>query len=102
LTLLLILRIGGVNTVTGALFGGIVLAAFPILQEHVPSVPALNYLLTGFAAVSIGRDPNGLGGRIAAAAERVRAGRATPPTSRLGARERPVELEEVRLVGAAG
>ncbi len=101
LTLLLVLRIGGINTVTGALFGGVVLASFPILQEHVPSVPALNYLLTGIAAVSIGRDPNGLGGRIGEIAERLRAGRGAPPGSR--AAERPsvdaLELEEVRLVG---
>ena len=64
LTMLLILRVGGINTVTGALFGGVVLATFPLLQEHVPSNWPLSYLLTGIAAVSIGRDPNGIGGRV--------------------------------------
>jgi hypothetical protein len=109
LTLLLVLRVGGVNTVTGALLGGVVLAAFPILQEHTPSVPQLNYLLTGIAAVSIGRDPNGLGGRIAEAGARLRAAldRNAPPgsSSRLEAdaqRTGSPELEEARLAGVAG
>jgi branched-chain amino acid transport system permease protein len=101
LTLLLLLRVGGVNTVTGALFGGIVLASFPLLQEHAPSIPSLNYLLTGIAAVSIGRDPNGLGGRVSDAAERLRARRATPPTNRSGVGDRRelVDVEEVHLAG---
>jgi branched-chain amino acid transport system permease protein len=104
LTLLLLLRVGGINTVSGALFGGIVLASFPFLQEHVPSNWPLAYLLTGIAAVSIGRDPNGIGGRIAEAAERLRARRTKPPGDRLPASRRgdDLELEEVRLVGAPG
>jgi branched-chain amino acid transport system permease protein len=104
LTMLLILRVGGINTVTGALFGGIVLASFPLLQEHVPSNWPLAYLLTGIAAVSIGRDPNGVGGRIAELAERLRARRTGPPGDRLPASQHgdDLELEEVRLVGAPG
>jgi branched-chain amino acid transport system permease protein len=102
LTLLLILRVGGINTVTGALFGGIVLASFPMLQEHVPSNWPLSYLLTGIAAVSIGRDPNGIGGRIAEAAEKLRARRGTPPPDTASATDHrdALELEEVRLVRA--
>ncbi|MBK5307998.1 MAG: ABC transporter permease [Frankiaceae bacterium] len=104
LTLLLVLRVGGINTVSGALFGGAVMASFPMLQEHVPSNWPLAYLLTGIAAVSIGRDPNGLGGRIAELAERLRANRSGPPADRLRASQRgdDLELEEVRLVGVAG
>ncbi|MEO6204996.1 MAG: ABC transporter permease [Mycobacteriales bacterium] len=104
LTLLLVLRVGGINTVTGALFGGVVLASFPILQEQVPSVPALSYLLTGLAAVSIGRDPNGLGGRIAVIADRLRAGRSAPPGAIAGAPPRLDEsdVEEVHLAGVPG
>ena len=102
LTLLLILRVGGINTVTGALFGGVVLASFPLLQEHVPSNWPLSYLLTGIAAVSIGRDPNGIGGRIAEAAEKLRARRGAPPpdTSSASDHRDALELEEVRLVRA--
>jgi branched-chain amino acid transport system permease protein len=104
LTLLLMLRVGGINTVTGALFGGAVLASFPLLQEHVPSNWPLAYLLTGIAAVSIGRDPNGVGGRIADLAERLRARRTGPPGDRLQAPQHgdDLELEEVHLVGAPG
>ncbi|MDT7570245.1 MAG: hypothetical protein QOE05_419 [Actinomycetota bacterium] len=104
LTLLLMLRVGGINTVTGALFGGAVLASFPLLQEHVPSNWPLAYLLTGIAAVSIGRDPNGIGGRVAELAERLRARRSGPPGDRLRAPQHgdDLELEEVHLVGAPG
>lgn len=99
LTLLLILRVGGINTVTGALFGGIVLASFPMLQEQVPANWPLSYLLTGIAAVSIGRDPNGIGGRVAELAHRLRANRTGPPADRMPA---PQLEEEVRLVGVPG
>lgn len=73
LTLLLALRIGGVNTVTGALFGAVTVALFPTLQNHFPQVPALAFLLTGLAAISIGRDPDGFGGQVSRIGERLRA-----------------------------
>ncbi|HUR13771.1 MAG TPA: hypothetical protein VM097_04680, partial [Mycobacteriales bacterium] len=76
LALLLSLRIGGVNTVTGALFGALTVAMFPTLQSHAPSIPQLSYLLTGLAAVSIGRDPDGFGGQVSRLGERLRAGAA--------------------------
>jgi branched-chain amino acid transport system permease protein len=75
LSLLLALRIGGVSTVTGALFGAVSLAFFPVLQAHVPSEVQLAYLLTGLAAVSLGRDPDGFGGQLARAGEQLRAAR---------------------------
>ncbi|HUR51380.1 MAG TPA: ABC transporter permease [Mycobacteriales bacterium] len=73
LALLLSLRIGGVSTVTGALFGALAVSLFPTLQDHVPSIPQLSYLLTGLAAVSIGRDPDGFGGQVSRLGERLRA-----------------------------
>jgi branched-chain amino acid transport system permease protein len=92
LALLLALRIGGVSTVTGALFGALTVSLFPTLQNHVPSVPNLSYLLTGLAAVSIGRDPDGFGGQVSRLGERIRA--------RAAARQHPapVEVEEAVLV----
>jgi branched-chain amino acid transport system ATP-binding protein len=72
LVMLLLLRIGGVNTATGAFLGGMVYALFPILQQQLPSLPNLAFLLTGVGAISVGRDPNGMGGRIAAVGERLR------------------------------
>ena len=75
LSLLLALRIGGVSTVTGALLGALSVAFFPLLQAHVPSEVQLAYLLTGLAAVSLGRDPDGFGGQLARAGEQLRATR---------------------------
>jgi branched-chain amino acid transport system permease protein len=72
LSLLLALRIGGVSTVTGALLGALSVASFPAVQAHVPSSLQLSYLLTGLAAVSIGRDPDGFGGQISRAGARLR------------------------------
>jgi hypothetical protein len=86
------LRIGGVSTVTGALFGALTVSLFPTLQNHVPSIPNLSYLLTGLAAVSIGRDPDGFGGQVSRLGELIRA--------RAAARQHPapVEVEEAVLV----
>ena len=81
LSLLLALRIGGVNTVTGALLGALSVAAFPTVQAHVPSSVQLAYLLTGVAAVSIGRDPDGLGGQLSRAGARIRWALGSPDLS---------------------
>jgi branched-chain amino acid transport system permease protein len=82
LALLLALRIGGVNTVTGAAFGALTTALFPLMQDRIdnPRIQ-LAYLLTGLAAISVGRDPDGVGGQIskAGAALRARFGRASGP-----------------------
>jgi len=75
LVALLLARVGGINTATGALLGAFVFALYPVLQQHFPSLGNLQYLLTGLAAVSVGRDPNGIGGRIATVAERLRPSR---------------------------
>ena len=91
LALLLSLRIGGVSTVTGALFGALTVSLFPTIQDHVPSVPQLTYLLTGLAAVSIGRDPDGFGGQVSRLGERIRARGA------LRSHPEPVEVEEAVL-----
>jgi branched-chain amino acid transport system permease protein len=75
LVALLLARVGGINTATGALLGAFVFALYPVLQQHFPSLGNLQYLLTGLAAISVGRDPNGIGGRIATVAERLRPSR---------------------------
>lgn len=70
LVVLLLARVGGINTATGALFGGLVFILFPAVEPHLPaSFGQLQYLLTGLAAVSVGRDPNGAGGRVAQIAD---------------------------------
>jgi branched-chain amino acid transport system permease protein len=75
LSLLLALRIGGVSTVTGAVIGAASVAYFPLMQAHVPSEVQLAYLLTGLAAVSLGRDPDGFGGQLGRLGEQLRAAR---------------------------
>ncbi len=73
LVVLLLARIGGINTATGALLGAATLTVFQISQPHLPQwVGQLQYTLTGLAAISVGRDPNGFGGKIARLIERVR------------------------------
>ena len=97
LILLLLVTIGGINTVSGALIGGLVFALFPVMQEHISFLKggSLQYLLTGLGAMSLGRNPNGLAGQMAELGERVKA--------RLPRRrEEPVVSGEVdRLAGVA-
>jgi branched-chain amino acid transport system permease protein len=74
LFLLLIITIGGINTVSGALLGGIFLAMFPVIAGHLPArFTQLAYLGTGFAAISLGRNPSGVVGQLSAASDRWRA-----------------------------
>src|SRR3954453_7743858 len=72
LVALLLARIGGINTATGVLLGAFTFALFPTFLPYLPSFLQNQFLLTGIAAVSVGRDPNGIGGRIAQGAEWVR------------------------------
>jgi branched-chain amino acid transport system permease protein len=96
LVLLLTLRIGGVSTVTGALFGAVTVALFPTLQDHVPQVPQLAFLLTGLAAISVGRDPDGVGGQVSRLGEKLRARAAARGYGDAG--EAPETFEEQVLV----
>jgi branched-chain amino acid transport system permease protein len=75
--LFLILRVGGVKTITGALVAGIITAELPVLQQRVPALAGLAFLVTGIAALSVGRNPGGLGGLLSDLGSR-RA--STPPT----------------------
>ena len=72
LVALLLARIGGINTATGVLMGAFVFALFPVFVPHLPHFMSNQFLLTGRAALSVGRDPNGIGGRIAQGAEQLR------------------------------
>ena len=97
LALLLALRVGGINTITGAVFGAFIIAIFPVLKQHLEFLPdklQLEYLLTGLAAVSIGRDPDGLGGQFSKLGAKLRAYRGTPPATPTGI----PEFQEAQLV----
>ena len=66
LVLLLLVTIGGVNTVTGALFGGLSLAFPEFINPHIPEqFQQLTYLGTGFGAIGLANNPIGVSGQIA-------------------------------------
>jgi branched-chain amino acid transport system permease protein len=57
--LLLVVTISGINTVTGALAGGLTFGLFPRIQQHFPRLRNLAYTLIGLGAIGIARNPNG-------------------------------------------
>jgi branched-chain amino acid transport system permease protein len=88
LTVLLLARVGGINTATGALLGAASLTFFAVIAPHTLHVfgvtiqlGAMQYLLTGLAAISVGRDPNGISGRFANIIELFRAATPTKPAA---------------------
>ena len=104
LALLLAVRVGGINTITGAIFGAFTITIFPEIQKHVHGLPdklQLAYLLTGLAAVSVGRDPDGLGGQFSKLGQRLRSLRPPPSSPSSTPSKAPSdapEFEEARLV----
>jgi branched-chain amino acid transport system permease protein len=60
LPLLLIAVVCGVTSVTGAAVGGVFLTLLPVLQSSYPRLAGLAFVVIGFGAVALGRDPNGL------------------------------------------
>lgn len=64
LPLLLLAVVCGVTSVTGAAIGGVALMLLPVLQSDHPTIAGLIVAVIGFAAVALGRDPNGLANRL--------------------------------------
>ena len=65
LVLLLLVTIGGVNTITGAFLGGLFLAVANIVTPHVPEkYRQITFIGTGLGAMSLGRNPNGVAGQL--------------------------------------
>lgn len=60
LPLLLLAVVCGVTSVTGAALGGVGLMLLPVLQSSRPELAGLVFVVLGFGAVALGRDPNGL------------------------------------------
>ncbi len=96
LPVLLMAVIGGITTVSGALFGGLLLGILQT-QEATGPLAGLVFLFTGGAAVSLGRNPHGVAFFIA---ERLK----TLRTRFAGDREieRRQDVEEVEVAAAAG
>jgi branched-chain amino acid transport system permease protein len=64
LLLLLAAVVWGVTSVSGAWLGGLFLMYLPVAQSDHPSIAGLLFVVLGFGAVALGRDPNGLANRI--------------------------------------
>ena len=79
LIILLLIYVGGINTVTGAFLGGAFIAGSGILTPHLPhSLQQFTGLATGLGAITIGRNPNGVAGQLSEAWERLRGGLIRP------------------------
>ncbi|GAB2451600.1 hypothetical protein GCM10027062_35650 [Nocardioides hungaricus] len=64
LPLLLLAVVCGVTSVTGAAMGGVGLMLLPVLQSSRPELAGLVFVVLGFGAVALGRDPNGLANQL--------------------------------------
>ncbi|WP_110208106.1 ABC transporter permease subunit [Nocardioides daejeonensis] len=64
LPLLLLAVVFGITSVTGACLGGVGLMLLPELQANNPELAGLFFVVLGFGAVALGRDPNGLANQL--------------------------------------
>jgi branched-chain amino acid transport system permease protein len=72
LVVLLLATLGGLYTVTGVSLAAMMYALFPVLQDALPGLGQVAYLLTGIGALTLGRNRYGLGGQLAELGERLR------------------------------
>jgi branched-chain amino acid transport system permease protein len=97
LPILLLAVLGGITTASGALIGGLAFSFLQVLEAHFPSVNGIAYLLIGFGAISIGRNPNGLSFWISERFRKYFPNSAAQPASL----PEPVYDEEVERVAAS-
>ena len=65
LPVVLLAVVGGVGTVGGALFGGMLLGGNSVLASIVPSVSNVSKILPGTIGITLGRNPNGAASQVA-------------------------------------
>jgi branched-chain amino acid transport system permease protein len=99
LPLLLLAVIGGITSVGGALVGGMLFALPTLVPQSMAWVGNLQFLWTGIAAVTIGRNPNGLAFQIS---EYVRKLLALSPRAGGTMPDAGPEIEEVTVAAPAG
>jgi branched-chain amino acid transport system permease protein len=97
LPILLLAVIGGITTASGALIGGASFAILGVLEEKVPSIGGLTFLLVGLGAVSVGKNPNGVAFMISQRFQSLFPRREAPPQPPLA---EPPFLEEVEGIAA--
>jgi branched-chain amino acid transport system permease protein len=98
LPLLLLVVVGGITSVTGALLGGLFLGLSGTITDLFPTVGGLLNLMIGIAAVMLGRNPNGLAGMLFQSVDRLRPTPRAPRTDRVVVAD---SEEEVSPVGVA-
>jgi branched-chain amino acid transport system permease protein len=104
---LLLAVLCGVTTVGGALVGGFLLMLMPVIQSGDPALGGLLLVFIGLAAVSLGREPNGVVHLAASKTRDLLAGSGRIPPPRLpGATESPESAESPEpadsAIGAKG
>ena len=105
LPLLLLVVVGGVTSVTGALIGGLFLGLSPTITDLFPTIGGLLNLLIGVRRRAARPQPQRSGGR-ACSTRAARSSAARPDdTARGGDRPSPAtddeDFEEVTVVGAS-
>jgi branched-chain amino acid transport system permease protein len=73
LVILMLARVGGITTMSGAVIGAIGFGVLYILPVHYPNLSGIAYFAPGFLALFLGRFPNGIGGFVAQGCDRVSA-----------------------------
>jgi hypothetical protein len=56
--------VGGITTITGALLGGLLFAALPMVQSEAPEFSGLVFAAIAVTAVALGKQPNGMAGLL--------------------------------------
>ena len=80
---------------TGAALGGVGLMLLPVLQSTNPSVAGVIFVVIGFGAVALGRDPNGLANLLFGLGPWVSAGSCRDPRRALpGLPARPAATDD--------
>jgi branched-chain amino acid transport system permease protein len=99
LVILLMVTIGGIMTVSGALLGGLLLGpGFYIISKNV-NIENLTFLGAGLGAMTIARSPNGIVGQISGVVDRFRKRPAAPDEGMTGVE---VTEEVERVVAPVG
>jgi branched-chain amino acid transport system permease protein len=97
LIVLLLVALGGLDTVAGAFAAAIFYALQPVIQNHV-SIQNFSGLLIGLGAISLGRNPSGIVGQVSDGLDWLRSRRpATPDLA-----PAPAPIEGVVHAGAGG
>jgi branched-chain amino acid transport system permease protein len=99
LPLLLLAVVCGVTSVTGAAIGGVFFMMLPVLQSSYPGLAGLAFVVIGFGAVALGRDPNGLANLLFALGRKVGA-RLGPALPSIPVPAVPARSARGRRVGA--